>query len=169
MTLQSYRVFFQQLLWVASFRQAVLCCFKHLLQLSLWLIKPLHEAAVGLHTLPPLCRFPEHDLKKHTGCLKNVLTLISCSIKEPEAWRFTCEADWRSATLFCRRFISMCWRVLLLFIIFWMVWWFLSITVRHFLQLCVKVASSCSIQCQAGCQLVFIHLYLPLNKHSNCS
>lgn len=61
----------------------------------------------------------------------------------------TCEEDCRSATLFCRRLMSMYWRVLLLFIIFWMVWWFLSMAVKHFLQLCVKVTSSWNIQWQS--------------------
>lgn len=59
----SYCVFFEQLFWVASFCQTVLCHFKNLLQLHPWLIKPLHEAAVCLHMLPPLCRLLNHGLK----------------------------------------------------------------------------------------------------------
>lgn len=148
-----YCVFLEQLLWVASFRQTALRQSENLFQLHPRFIEPLHEAAVGLHVLPPLRGFLYQGLDTQTSpplgaeitaTTQNYALKFSC----------TCEEACRSATLFCRRLMSMCCSVLLLLIIFWMVRWFLSITVKHFLQLCVKVASSYSIQ--AGCQTFII-------------
>lgn len=60
----SYCVFLEQLFWVSSFCQTVLCQPENLLQLHSGFIKPFHEAAVGLHVLPPLRRLLYQGLDK---------------------------------------------------------------------------------------------------------
>lgn len=152
----SYCVFLEQLLRVSSFCQTILRQPENLLQLHSRFVEPFHEAAVGLHVLPPLRRFLYQGLHTQTVRPSSLLT-VGAEINGREdiiefAFGLTCEEACRSATLFCRRLMSRCCSVLLPFIIFWMVWWFFSITVKHFLQLCVKVASSCKVQCRALCQ-----------------
>lgn len=70
----SHSVFLEQLLWVPSFRQTVLCQPENLLQLHPGLIEPLHEAAVGLHVLPPLRGLYYQGLDTQTGGPASLLT-----------------------------------------------------------------------------------------------
>lgn len=151
----SYCVFLEQLFWVSSFCQTILRQSENLFQLHSRFVEPFHEAAVGLHVLSPFSRFLYQSLRRQT--VPASLLTVGAEINGRKhtiefAFQLTCEEACRSATLFCSRLMSRCSRVLLLFVIFWMVWWFFSITVKHFLQLCVKVASSCKGQCRALCQ-----------------